>query len=139
MAKCFPQQFIRSGLGGAIQDWQFTLPKHGMSDLGCHVKVPKFMFYRRVMVCSHCLTLTQILPLLTLVPTPTQWVSNPIASVSASVLVSGSVNAPLVILCFTEDLVMLGYFDTTIKCMQKSIKLKMKHEQYVQIKNINLE
>ena len=42
------------------------------------------------MVCSHCpfLIPTQILPLPTLVPKPTQWVSNPIltsVSVSASV------------------------------------------------------
>ena len=39
MAKCFPQQFIRSGLGGAVQDWRFTVPKRGMTDSQCTVKV----------------------------------------------------------------------------------------------------
>lgn len=43
MAKCFPQQRIRSGKVGAVQDWRFTVPNTGMSDEQCNVKVEIFL------------------------------------------------------------------------------------------------
>ena len=39
MAKCFPQQFIHGMAGGAVQNWVFTVPKRGLREEQCSVRV----------------------------------------------------------------------------------------------------